>query len=161
MSFVNQEIELTDFLKKLRQRIESGSNQNVLTLFDTTLPEELGETIEKRSTNWAGRVNAGDFDAIYPLAVEILRDTAGRMFSEAHPNIYKEAHAVSVAFCDELNEMFQCSGEEKFDLIPIKSFVDMAVEAGTVRVVDESVQMTPKGVAMAQETERGIKSKQN
>lgn len=161
MSFVNKEIELTDFLKKLRQRIESASDSSILVLFDTTLPEELAEAVKEHTTGWSGRSNAGDFDHIYPLAVNILRETAGRMFSEVHSGIYKEAHAISVAFCDELNEMFQCSGADKFDLIPIKSFVDMAVEADTVRVEDDSVQLTPKGEEMARETEAEIQSMKN
>ena len=162
MPFVNKEILLSDFLKSLRKRIESSGNTGALIYFETYLEDGLIEAVKERSISWNGLCNAGDFDRIYPIAVKIIREAAGRNLSEAHPDTYQQAHAVSVAFCEELNETFQCSGDDKFDLIPIKSFVSMAVETGSVRVEDDgSVQLTPKGEEMARETEAGIKSRQN
>ncbi len=161
MPFVNTEVKLTYFLQALRRRIESIDDPAALIFFDNFLQEELIKEVKARVTDWEGFVNAGDFDAIYPIAVEILRSAAGRNFNEAHPDIYDEAHSVSVAFCEELNDMFQCSGDDIFDLVPIKSFVDTAVEAGVVEVEDGLVQLTPEGVETAQDVEGGIKSKQN
>jgi len=94
------------------------------------------------------------------MAVDILHDAASRNFSE-HSNTYADAHVVSAAFCEELNEFFQCSGEEGFDLIPIKSFVDMAAEAGVIKVEDGKVSLTPEGEEVAQSIEREIKGPQN
>jgi len=161
MPFVNTEIQLTDFLEKLRQRIESNGDSAVLISFDHSLREGLVKEVKECATDWDGCVNAGDFDAIYPMAVKILRDTAGRNLSEAHPDTYDEAHSVSVAFCEELNDVFQCSGDEEFDLIPINSLVDTAVEAGMVQVKDGLVNLTPKGEEMAKEVEAKIQSKLN
>ncbi len=162
MSFVNQEIELADFLKSLREMIESSGNTGALIDFETYLEDGLFDAVKERSISWNGLCNAGDFDRIYPIAVKILQEAASRNLSEAHPDTYQQAHAVSIAFCGKLNETFQCSDDDKFDLIPIKSFMSMAVETGTVRVEDDgSVQLTPKGEEMARETEAGIKSRQN
>lgn len=163
MPFTNKEIHISDFLKQLQERIKSQGNSNALIFFEIFLQKGLVEEIKKHpdvAPNWDGRVNAGDFDVIYPLAVEILHDAASRNFSE-HSNTYADAHAVSIAFCDELNEMFQCSGEEKYDLIPIKSFIDMAAEAGVVQVEDGMVSLTPEGEEIAQSVERQIKGEQN
>ena len=163
MPFVNKEIHIDDFLEQLSKRIELQGNSNTRIFFEIFLQKGLVEAIKKHpglAPNWDGRVNAGDLDVIYPLAVEILHDAASRNFSE-HSNTYADAHAVSTAFCDELNEMFQCSGEEKFDLIPIKSFVDKAVEAGVIKVEDGMVNLTPEGEEIAQEMERQIKGEQN
>jgi|GEM_PF-5360093 hypothetical protein len=146
MPFTNKKVQLTDFMEQLRKRIEAGGNSVALIFFDVFLKEGLVIKAVKEypglDPNWDGRVNAGDFNGIYPMAVEILHDAASRNFSK-YSNTYADAHAVSVAFCEELNEFFECSGEEKFDLMPIKSFVDMAVEAGVVEVEGGKVKLTP------------------
>lgn len=164
MPLVNKEVLLTDFMEQLRKKIEVSGNSATLIFFEIFLQKRLVTAVKEHpglAPNWNGRVNADDFDGIYPMAVEILHDAASREYSSAHPNIYKDAHAVSVAFCEELKEFFECSGEEGFDLIPIRSFVDMAVEAGTVVVEDGFVKLTPEGEEMAQSVEREIKGGQN
>jgi hypothetical protein len=131
MAFINKEIQLSDFMEQLHKRIQSSCNSDVLIFFRIFLQESLIRAVKEHSglaPDWDGRVNAGDFDVIYPMAVEIIHDAASRNFSE-HSNTYADAHTISIAFCNELNEFFQCTGEEKFDLIPIKSFVDMALKA--------------------------------
>jgi hypothetical protein len=128
MPFVNKEIQFDEFMKRLHQRIQGGGNNHpCLSFFECFLLEELPREVRANVVvpNWDGRVNAGDFDAIYPMAANILHDAASRNYSEAHPDIFKEANAVSAAFCDELNELFCCSGDETFDFIPIKSYTDM------------------------------------
>lgn len=164
MPFVNKEMQLTDFLEQLHKRIEASDNSAALIFFEVFLQKRLVEAVKKHpglASDWDGRVNAGDFDVIYPMAAEILHDAASREYSSTHPDIYKDAHAVSTAFCEELNKFFECSGDEGFDLIPIKSFVDMAVEAGTVVVEDGFVKLTPEGEEIAQSVERQIKGEQN
>jgi len=109
---------------------------------------------------------AGDFDALYPIATEILRAAATREASEAHPDIYNEASIVSKAFCDELNELFQCSGEEVFDFIPIKPYTQMLVDAGLANVMPgpdgkPMVSLTEQGKAAAAEVDQAIKSRLN
>lgn len=159
MPFVNKEIRITDFLEWLRKKIESQDNPNIRIFFKSFLQKELVEAIKKHpgvTPDWDGRVNAGDFDVIYPLAADILYNAASANFSEVHPDTYTCAHAVSTVFCEELNEIFQCSGEEKFDLIPIKSFVDMTVEAGMVKIKNGMVIPTFEGEKAAQNIKRKI-----
>lgn len=150
-------------MEGLHRRIESQDNSNAQIFFEIFLQKGLVEAIKNYpgiAPNWDGRVNAGNFDVIYPLAVDILRNAAFRNFSE-HSNTYADAHAVSVNFCEELNEMFQCTGEEKFDLISVKSYVDMAVEAGVVEIKNGMVSLTPEDEKVAQSVEREIKGGQN
>jgi len=128
MPFVNKEILLTDFLEGLYERIKSGGNTGALIDFELYLKDGLVEEVKEHSEGWDGRCNAGDFDAIYPMAVGILRGAAGRNFSEAHLDAYQVAHEVSVAFCEEINQVFQCTPPDQFDLIPIQSFTTMAAK---------------------------------
>lgn len=152
MPFTNKEIQLSEFIEQLHQRIKEGGNDDVRIFFECFLQERLIKEVKSSpglNPDWGGQVNAGDFDVIYPMAANILHDAASSNFSEAHRDIYEHANAVSVAFCDELNEMLQCSGEEIFNLIPIISYVDMMVEAGAVEVKNGFVKLTPEGEAMA------------
>lgn len=164
MPFVNKEIDLGEFMKQLHQRIQKTGNTAVLIFFESFWAEQLPEKIKRAADpSWDGRtVNAGDFDEIYPIAARMLRDAASRNFSEAHPQIYEEAHEVSIAFCDELNELFQCSGKEKFDLIPIKSFAQSMAEAGLVKIDQGpdgqgNVTLTDRGEKLAEEFEQDLK----
>jgi hypothetical protein len=154
MPFVNKEIHINDFLELLHKRIESQGDSNARIFFEIFLQ---GGLLKKIKNNYKvapdGRVNAGDFDVIYPFAVDILRNAANGSFSE-HSNTYVDAHTISVAFCEELNEFFQCSGNEKFDLIPIESYVDMAIEAGIVRVKNGMISLTLKGEEMAERKQK-------
>lgn len=156
MSFTNKEIRLTDFLENLHERVKFGGNTDAIILFEHDIQEGLVTHLQNLDPDWQGYVNAGDFDKLYPIAVDMLREVAGRMLSEAHPDIYVGAHEVSVAFCDELNELFECSGEEAFDLIPIKSFTEIMSERGLIEVKDGSVSLTPKGEEAANEVEQEI-----
>ncbi|MBN1325736.1 hypothetical protein JW977_02030 [Candidatus Falkowbacteria bacterium] len=136
MPFVNKEIDIGEFMKQLRRRLEKSGDIAALSFYEFFLEEQLPEELKRRvAADCDGRtVIAGDFDVIYPMAAELLRNAAARNFSEVHSEIYNEANAVSIAFCDELNEFFQCSGDEKFDPIHIKSFVQTMVDAGLVKV---------------------------
>jgi Mn-dependent DtxR family transcriptional regulator len=154
MSFQQDKIiQLSDFLGAVHTRLEQGGSPSTLAVFDTSLQIGLPIELQRRrmvSATWDGRVNAGDFDTIYPLAAEILHDVASRMYSEAHPDSYRLAHQVSEALCGQLNDTFECSGEEEFELIPVKSFVEMMAEAGLVRVDNGMVSLTPEGEETAQ-----------
>lgn len=162
MPFNNKKtIKISDFLDLLRKRLEAGNNPSVLIFFESFLEKRLvTELIEQtgaQSNLSELEVLPGDFDEIYSFAVQMLHNAASRNFSEAHSDIYEEAHAVSEAFCAELNEVFECSGEDGvFDLIPIKSFTTMAVEAGVVTVEDDVVKLTPQGEEMAQTVKEEI-----
>jgi len=136
MPFIDKEVEFDQFMKQLHQRIQRGGNAAALSFFECFLQEELLRELKRQAaSDWDGRtVNAGDFDAIYPMAVEILHDAASRNYSECHPDIFEEASAVSSAFFDEINELFQCSGNEVFELIPIKSYTEMMAEAELVKL---------------------------
>lgn len=161
MPFVNKEIELDQFMEQLHQRIQKGGNTAALDFFEFFLKKQLSEELRRQAaSDWDGKtVNAGDFDAVYPMAVQILHDAATRNASEALPDIYKEASAVSSAFCEELNEIFQCSGSEVFDLIPIKSYTEMMAEAGLVKLTSDPdgqtmVSLSEKGEKVAREVEQ-------
>ncbi len=163
MPFVNKEIDFGEFMKQLRQRLEKEGNSAALSFFEFFLEKQLPEELKRGAVaDWDGRtVNAGDFDALYPMAAEILHDAATRNASEAHPDIYKEASAVSLAFCDEFNELFQCSGDDKFDFIPIKSYTEMMAEAGLVNVIyglddQKMVSLSEEGERIAREVEEEI-----
>lgn len=153
-------VTVDDFMKQVHARIEKGGNSDALLFYEIFLQKGFLEKIKATAETvpgWDGSAIAGDFDFIYKIAASILHDAASREYSEVHPNIYKDAHAISVAFCEELNEFFECSGEDRlFDLIPIKSYVEMAVEAGTVKVEGGFVKLTPEGEELAQSVEREI-----
>ncbi|MEW5908120.1 MAG: hypothetical protein AB1643_03030 [Patescibacteria group bacterium] len=164
MSF-NQEkvINIKDFLEQLHDRLREKEDSSACIFFEVLLQNQLVAEIKKQEglvPNWDGSANAGDFDVIYPIAANILFSAASSGFTE-HINTYKPAHAVSVAFCELLNEIFECSGEHGFDLIPIRSFVDMAVDAGVVKVKDGVVSLTPEIEEIAQNMEREIEGPQN
>ena len=164
MSFVNKEIRFDKFMEQLRQRIERGGNIAALIFFGSFLQRALPEELRRAAVaDWDGHtVSAGDFDVLYPLAVRILHDAATRNASEVHPDTYKEANAVSSAFCEELNELFQCSGEEVFGFIPIKSYSQMMAEAGLVDLShgpdgQTMVSLSDEGKRVAREVEDEIR----
>src|SRR3989344_3057855 len=126
MSFTNKAIQMTDFLARLHERIKATGNIDARIFFEVFLQDVLVGKIKsnfKVPPDWDGLATAGYFDQFYPFAVELLFDAAARNLSE-HQNLYGAAHAVSVAFCGELNDLFQCSGVDGFDLIPIISAAD-------------------------------------
>lgn len=134
-------VNVSDFLNQLHEKLKAGGDPAPLGFFEIFLKDQLVGDLKEMvgMPDWDGRANAGGFDSIYPHAVEILHEAAGRNYSEVHPDIYKEAHAVSAAFCELLNEVFECSGDDGvFNLIPIRSFVEMAVEAGVAVVKPKS-----------------------
>lgn len=149
MPFINKEIEFSEFMERLHRRIQKGGNAAALSFFKCFLRDELPREVMRQAVSgWNGRVVAGDFDVIYPEAAKIFLDAATRNASECHPDIYEEASAVSLAFCGELNELFQCSGDGVFDFIPIKPYSEMAVEAGLlerVRGPDGQTLVRPTG----------------
>lgn len=128
MPFTNKIIPLAEFLQAVHRRILQSQNEDARIFFDSFLRDNLLKEIKPNlPEDWDGLVNAGDFDELYLLVAEMLSDAATRNYSEGHPNIYKDASAVSLAFCEELNEIFQCSGDEIFVSIPIKSFSEVIV----------------------------------
>lgn len=157
-------IKIKEFLEKVRKRLDAEGNTNALIFFDVFLRDDLVGNIQEGrgvSANWQELdLDAGDFDKIYPFAVNMLHEAASRNFSE-HSDTYKEAHTISTAFCQELNEFFEFSGDEAFDLIPIKSYVDSMVEAGVIKVEGGMVSLTSQGEEMAQGVEREIKGQEN
>lgn len=135
-------ILIQDFLSQLHEKIKTDAPSSLI-FFEAFLKDQLIEDFREEfdlPANWGkfvnvGLVNAGDFDQIYPMAAAILYEAAGRNYSEVHPDIYKEAHGISTAFCELLNEVFECSGDDGvFDLIPIVSFAEAAIAAGVVTV---------------------------
>ena len=153
MPFRNKVISLSSFLGTVRTRLEQDSDSSTLTFFDTSV-SGLQRELQERGMVRVGRedlaVNAGDFDVIYPVAAGLLREAASSLYSEAHPDSYQLAHQVSEAFCGQLNETFECTGKEEFELIPVKSYVEMMAEAGLVRVDNGMVSLTSQGEATAQ-----------
>lgn len=127
MPFVNKEIQLREFLMRVQERLVQKGGESVV-LFEHYVLNELRP--EGTPEGWDGIVNAGNFDEIYPRAVEILHETASRLLGESHPTVYQDADGVSTAFCEELNEFFECSGEHLFRCIPIRSHTEMMIEAG-------------------------------
>lgn len=122
-------ITLRELLSRVKARIEASGSRQVLSFFTSFVEQGLSHTLVEvgyQSDVADIDLNAGDFDAFYRVAVEILCQAAGRNFSEVHPDTYQDAHGVSEAFCAELNEYFECSGEDGlFDLIPVKSHLEM------------------------------------
>lgn len=168
MPFVNKEIKFDEFMKQLHQRIQNGGNAAALSFFECFIQGELPRELKRRANpDWDGRtVNAGDFDVIYPMAAEILLDAASRNHSECHPDIHEEASAVSRAFCDYLNELFQCSDNDGFDFIPIRSYTEMMVEEGLVTLTpgpdgQEMVQLSELGEQVANQMQEQIEQAQN
>ncbi|MCX6722180.1 MAG: hypothetical protein NTY04_03245 [Candidatus Staskawiczbacteria bacterium] len=163
MPFVNKEVDFNEFMSQLHQRIQKAGNREALVFFECFLKDQLPAELTRRaSADWDGSIlTAGDFDVLYPIAVEILHDAATRNASEAHLNIYEEANAVSLAFCEYLNELFQCSGEGAFDFIPVKSYSQMMAEAGFVELKKDAsgqttVSLTEKGETAVEEVKRQI-----
>ncbi|MFA6552453.1 MAG: hypothetical protein WCT19_03050 [Candidatus Paceibacterota bacterium] len=131
-------IKLNDFLGRVHTRLQAHNNPHILTFFEIFLQDSLANDLVKEAGAKPGLAELellpGDFDVIYDFAANKLRDAAGRNLSEVHLDVYQNAQAVSQAFCDELNEFFECSGEDGlYDLIPIKSFVEMMGLAGCLK----------------------------
>lgn len=162
MPFVNRSILFSKFMRQLRQRIEKNDNPYAITFFEFFLERQLPEEVRRRvAHDWDGQVNAGDFDVIYPMAASILHDAATREASETHSETYIAATAVSLTICAELNELFQCSGEEAFDPLPIRSYSEIMAEAGLVDLALGSdgqtmVSLSEKGQRVAHEVEEEI-----
>ena len=132
MPFINKDISLVEFIQNVRIRILRSKSKEAEIFFNSFLGDSLVEEIKPNlPADWNGLINAGEFDILDPLVVvEILFDAATRNSSEGHGDIYRDASAVSFAFCEELNEVFQCSGDEIFNFIPIKSFSEIMAELG-------------------------------
>jgi len=138
--------EIGKFLNDLGRRLEESHGS--LALFNSFLKSSLIWEINKQMQG--SEINLGDdftdersWRVIYQIAAEILFDAALREHSEVHPDIFKEASDLSLAFCEEINESM------RFDMefIPIKSPVDEMIEEGFVEVNDEGylIGLTRKG----------------
>jgi hypothetical protein len=147
-------IKIGEFFDRVHERLEAaGSNVETISFFKIFLQNSLVD--ESLRSGWAQSgwdrlgLAAGDFDVLYPKAAEMLRDAASRNYSEAHPDTYEVADAISKALCEELNTFFEFTGKEVFDPIPIRSFIDTMVDEGLIAVEDGLIKLTPKGEAMA------------
>lgn len=159
MPFINKEIKITDFLEKLHERLRLKDDSDALIFFEIFLKKDLVKDFMEQNriaSNWDGRINAGNFDVIYPFAARMLHDAAARNVTDSL-SIYETANTVSVTFWEELNELFECSEEHKFDLIPIKSYVEMAAAAGIIKVEDGKVKLTDEAKDAAESMEKEIK----
>jgi hypothetical protein len=159
-----ESIKIKDFLDRLHKRLEKEGDHEALLFYEVFLEKsvirELSDT-GRMVSNWQELdLIAGDYDLIYPFSANMLHRAASAGFSE-HSNTYAIAHKVSIAFCHELNEVFGFTGDNKYDLLPIKSYVEMAAEAGAIEVVDGMVKLTPKGEEAAEIIERQINGSQN
>jgi hypothetical protein len=146
MTFQNRDVSLQEFMSQLRSRVQQ--NKGDLVLFDMALQhrDRFRKQVQEMlgaNDDWDGIVNAGNFDEIYPLAAQMLRDLASNLYSEAHPTIYEDANKVSTMFSEQLNETFQATGKMTYDLIPIKSWADIMSDAGLVRIEDGMVTPVP------------------
>ncbi|MBU1177564.1 hypothetical protein KKH96_03935 [Patescibacteria group bacterium] len=133
--------EIGEFLNGLSKRLEE--NHEALIFFKCFLKNSLIEKINKymRSDSVNLKTDFSDkqsWDIIYHIAAEILWDAACRNHSEVHPNIFKEANDLSLAFCREIEK---CLGID-MEFIPIKSLIDEMVEAGLVKVIDGYIEFT-------------------
>jgi hypothetical protein len=161
-----ESIKIADFLERVHKRLKEKDSldSDALIFFEIFLQKHIIEKINELGIalpNWQElELTAGDYDGVYNVAAEILHDAASRNFSE-HSDTYKTAHAVSEVICNELNEIFEFKGEEVYELIPIKSFLEMAVEAGVIKIEDGMVELTPEGEEEAESIERQIKGSQN
>lgn len=121
--------KLNEFLVRVHARLQAQNNSQVLILFEIFVQKNLARDLVENTGAKPELAEldllAGDFDVIYPFVAEKLHDAASQNFSKVHPDTYQDAHVISEAFCAELNEFFECFGDEQYDLIPIKSFVEM------------------------------------
>ena len=163
MPFVNKVIDFNEFMEQLHQRLQREGNSEALMFFECFLQKQLPRGFKHRAVpGWAGGVNAGDFDVIYPMAANILFNSASENYSESNPDSYKEADAVSRIFCDMINELFQCSGDDGFDLLPIKSYVEMMADRGLVKLTPAPdgrtmVTLSEEGERLARKVEEEIR----
>jgi len=155
-------VQLDVFMVGLQKKMREGENTNALTFFELFLKNALPNEVRRQAAKgWDGLVNAGDFDVIYPMAARTLLDAATTNASEVHPDTYKDASTVSQAFADELNDVFQCSGDDRFEFLPIKSYSQMMAEAGVVDLSRDSdgqttISLTPKGKELARQVREEI-----
>ena len=164
VSFTDKAINFEEFMEQLHKRIIESGNVETKTFFECFLQQQLPVQFKLLAdSGWDGMVNAGDFDLLYPMAIEILRDAATASASDANYSvIYDQASEVSRAFCDYLNDFFQCAGDYAFTFIPIVSYTQIAVEAGLVELLDnEMISLTPAGMAAAKSVEQQISASSN
>ena len=159
MSFTNNKaIQMTDFLARLHERIKATGNIDAQIFFKSFLQDDLVKKIKGHqgmALDWDGLMDVGNFDKIYGFARNLLFEAAARNFAECCPNIYADAKAVSVAFCEEFNELSQRSGEDGYEPICIVSITDSMVDAGlALVVVDGGIHLTRKGRELAQSVRR-------
>lgn len=65
------------------------------------------------------------------------------------PDAYKTAHGLSEAFCGQLNDTFQATEEDAFEVVPVKSWADAMTEAGLVAIEDGMVKpVQPKDISL-------------
>lgn len=122
----DKKLKLVDLLARVRARIAAQNREGAMISFEIHVQKNLIRDLIQhegfRPELDELELLAGDFDFIYPYVAARLHDAASRNLSEVHLDTYQDAHVVSVAFCAELNEHFECSKEDGlFDLIPIRS----------------------------------------
>lgn len=155
-------IKLGEFLDRLHERLKKSSDSDALIFFEVFLQNNLIKKISEQEgalPNWQELdLVAGDYDDIYPFAVNMLHNAASSSSNSLskHWDIFKVAHAVSIAFCQELNKVFEFTGDDErvFDLIPIKSYFEKAIETGIIEIEDGMVRLTPYGEEIGRKNSR-------
>ncbi len=78
MSFNEEKIiNIKDFLEQLYKRLKAKGDSGALIFYEVFLQNSLVDKLKATGQsvpNWDGSVNAGDFNFIYPFAVDILFD---------------------------------------------------------------------------------------
>lgn len=153
-------MKIVEFLRKLRQILEEGSDRNVLPFFDRLFCEPfiqkisaapgIPETWQKLDLVAAG----GDWNFLYQVAAEVLRDAAMRQHSEAHPEAFQEATVISFAFCTTVWKEFNIEIEP----VQIVSPRDEMLKQGLLKVTKgpdgkNYVELTEEGEQAAREFE--------
>ncbi len=121
-------LTINDFLKAVQERLQE--NPEALSFFEIFLMADFVQDLIREAELNSELIKLpllpGDYDLIYLFAAGKLRGAASRNFSRVQLDAYDIANMVCSAIRDELNEYFECTGEDgEFDPIPILSFVEM------------------------------------
>lgn len=157
-------MKIDKFLEKLRDRLvrtEKESGSGALIFFDCLFKESFGRAIDVISgipQSWRelNFETKNDWKGIYNIATDVLWDAACSSSSEVHPDTFKEATAVSIAFSQEVKEFLGI----EFEPLVVLSPTDMMVGAGLLEVKEEDgkryVRLSEKGKEIAEEVEEEI-----
>src|SRR6185369_11343794 len=119
-------LSLNDFVSGAKKRLEG--NPAAIACLEIFLTGNLASDLARE----AGFIPPddqllapGDFDVVFPFVATKLHQAASRNYSEVHSDAYDVADAVGEALRAQLNEFFECSGNDEFDPIRIKSYAEL------------------------------------